>query len=120
MPLKSGGSNNMAAMGVEGFEAFDTVVRRMFDLNAAGRPRLKCDLRRSGVMAAYSDPGLTPSISVMNAVVSGTVWCEVAKRCINCSRSLSVGVAVVRRLSFAIATLPLQLECLVQVPRREM
>lgn len=73
MPLKSGGSKRTAARGREE-DGEETVVKRMFDLNAGGNPRLKCFFKRSGVSLEYSVSGETPSISVTKAVVSGAVW----------------------------------------------
>lgn len=72
MPLKSGGSNSTAARGREE-PAEDTMVSRILDLNADGSPRLKCFFKRSGESCEYSVPGSTLSISVIKAVVNGTV-----------------------------------------------
>lgn len=74
MPTKSGGSTSAAA--VKSLEE----MRIMFDLQAVGMPREKCLWRRSEVRGEGS---VEESISLMKAVVRGTLRYDLERRAMN-------------------------------------
>ena len=79
MPEKSGGSKRAAQVKLS------ASMRMTLDLAAVGMPRLKCWCRRAEVMGWAGLVGLTWSISVMKAVVSGVVRKERERRLMNFS-----------------------------------
>ena len=63
----------------------------MLALAAVGMPSEKCLCRRSGLRGAGLVSGVTPSISVMKAVVSGTLLKVLESKLMNLSTVSDVG-----------------------------